>query len=151
MVIDHWSTNARVVGDESFCWQFELLNPWEIDLHGLLRISGAGTSVSDCYATEKWIWKGFVTRCGKSASRLMSGAVAVQGGKKRITNICEIQHGAVNRVNCPVSDWEVEFHVKSNPLQATWCDSFHTGLMEYFHNTVPYNSWLVCMIDTCDM
>ena len=137
MVIDHWSTNARVVDDESFCWQFELLNPWEIDLHGLLRISGAGTSVSDCYATEKWIWKGFVTRCVKFASRLMSGAVAIQGGKKRITNICEIQHVAVNRVNCPVSDrsgvpCEIQPFTGASSVSHA---SFHTGLIDCCGNT----------------
>ena len=84
-------------------WHSELLNQWEIDLHDLLRICGTGArnTKSDCYATEKWIWKGFVWN------------------PKRICHtLCEICIvGNVRGGEGDKKKWELQIYVKSNTLQ----------------------------------
>ena len=143
-----WSTNA--LGDNAFFWRTA----------GILN--GSTFEKSTCMVcceyveleqetqsqTVTQLKNGFERICHTLCEiciPVMSGAAAIQGrGKKRITNICEIQHAAVNRVNCPVSDrsgvpCEIQpFAGAGSVSHAT----FHTDLIDCYGNTE-------CVCSTC--
>ena len=69
---------------------------------------------------------------------MSEGRLASEGVKRgRITYICEIQHAAVNRANCPVSDrtgvpCEIQPFAGSVTVSHA---SFHTNLIDCLGNT----------------